>query len=92
VAECPAAKELFDKASAILGYDLLQVCTEGEQLGAEALGAGQAWALSRPGRWAGLRRQLLGACRQSTSRAAGAGLAASAGPSQAALSASHLAS
>lgn len=29
VAECPAAKELFDKASAILGYDLLQVCVEG---------------------------------------------------------------
>lgn len=25
MAECPAAKELFDKASAILGYDLLQV-------------------------------------------------------------------
>ncbi|KIY94113.1 hypothetical protein MNEG_13850 [Monoraphidium neglectum] len=29
VEECPAAKELFDKASAILGYDLLQVCVEG---------------------------------------------------------------
>jgi [acyl-carrier-protein] S-malonyltransferase len=29
VTDCPAAKELFDKASAILGYDLLQVCTEG---------------------------------------------------------------
>jgi hypothetical protein len=25
VADCPAAKELFDKASGILGYDLLQV-------------------------------------------------------------------
>jgi hypothetical protein len=31
VAECPAAKELFDRASAILGYDLLQVCVEGER-------------------------------------------------------------
>uniref|UniRef100_A0A7R9YU04 Malonyl-CoA:ACP transacylase (MAT) domain-containing protein n=1 Tax=Chlamydomonas euryale TaxID=1486919 RepID=A0A7R9YU04_9CHLO len=29
VAEVPAAKELFDKASEILGYDLLQVCMEG---------------------------------------------------------------
>eukprot|EP00775_Hariotina_reticulata_P006040 gene6040-6278_t len=29
VAECPAAKELFDKAADILGYDLLQVCVEG---------------------------------------------------------------
>ncbi|GBF89603.1 hypothetical protein Rsub_02321 [Raphidocelis subcapitata] len=29
VADCPAAKELFDKASGILGYDLLQVCVEG---------------------------------------------------------------
>lgn len=26
---CPAAKELFDKASDILGYDLLAVCVEG---------------------------------------------------------------
>jgi hypothetical protein len=25
VAECPAAKELFDKAADILGYDLLKV-------------------------------------------------------------------
>lgn len=29
VAECPAAKELFDKAAGILGYDLLQLCVEG---------------------------------------------------------------
>jgi len=28
-AELPAAKELFDKASEILGYDLLALCTEG---------------------------------------------------------------
>ena len=30
VTEVPAAKELFDKASDILSYDLLKVCTEGE--------------------------------------------------------------
>ena len=30
-AEVPAAKELFDRASSILGYDLLQVCVEGER-------------------------------------------------------------
>ena len=29
VAEVPAAKDLFDRASDILGYDLLQVCVEG---------------------------------------------------------------
>eukprot|EP00877_Chromochloris_zofingiensis_P008269 jgi/Chrzof1/3696/Cz13g05150.t1_MCT1[v5.2] len=29
VSEVPAAKELFDKASDILGYDLLQLCAEG---------------------------------------------------------------
>jgi len=29
VKEVPKAKELFDKASEILGYDLLQVCTDG---------------------------------------------------------------
>ncbi|GLI66627.1 hypothetical protein VaNZ11_010553, partial [Volvox africanus] len=29
VAEVPAAKELFDKASEILGYDLLKLCVEG---------------------------------------------------------------
>lgn len=28
-ADIPKAKELFDQASDILGYDLLQVCTEG---------------------------------------------------------------
>lgn len=33
-AEVPAAKELFDRASEILGYDLLQVCAEGEGAGA----------------------------------------------------------
>ena len=27
--EIPAAKELFDRASSILGYDLLRVCKEG---------------------------------------------------------------
>jgi hypothetical protein len=27
--EVPAAKQLFDRASDILGYDLLQVCIEG---------------------------------------------------------------
>ena len=27
--ECPAAAELFEKASAILGYDLLDVCVNG---------------------------------------------------------------
>ena len=31
VTEVPAAKELFDKASDILSYDLLKICTEGEQ-------------------------------------------------------------
>ncbi|KAF5835064.1 acyl transferase/acyl hydrolase/lysophospholipase [Dunaliella salina] len=29
VAEVPAAKDMFNKASDILGYDLLQLCTEG---------------------------------------------------------------
>lgn len=29
VAEIPKAKELFEQASDILGYDLLQVCAEG---------------------------------------------------------------
>lgn len=29
--EVPAAKQLFDRASDILGYDLLQVCVEGVQ-------------------------------------------------------------
>ena len=29
VKEVPAAKDLFDKASGILGYDLLKVCLEG---------------------------------------------------------------
>lgn len=33
VEEVPAAKELFDKASDILGYDLLKVCVEGKSLG-----------------------------------------------------------
>ena len=31
-AEVPAAKSLFDRASEILGYDLLQVCVEGAAL------------------------------------------------------------
>ncbi len=30
VNEVPKAKELFEHASDILGYDLLKVCTEGE--------------------------------------------------------------
>lgn len=30
--ECAPAKELFDKASEILGYDLLAVCSEGAAL------------------------------------------------------------
>ena len=30
VSEVAAAKELFDKASDILSYDLLKVCTEGQ--------------------------------------------------------------
>lgn len=29
MANVPKAKELFDQASEILGYDLLQVCVEG---------------------------------------------------------------
>lgn len=29
-AECASAKVLFDKAADILGYDLLEVCSEGE--------------------------------------------------------------
>jgi [acyl-carrier-protein] S-malonyltransferase len=29
--EVPAAKQLFDRASEILGYDLLQMCIEGAQ-------------------------------------------------------------
>lgn len=29
-AEVPAAKELFDRASEILGYDLLNMCVEGK--------------------------------------------------------------
>ena len=29
--EVPAAKQLFDRASDILGYDLLQMCIEGAQ-------------------------------------------------------------
>lgn len=38
-AEVPAAKQLFDTASEILGYDLLQVCTEGpkEKLNSTAI-------------------------------------------------------
>lgn len=32
-ADFPAAKDLFDKASSILGYDLLEVCTEGNAAG-----------------------------------------------------------
>lgn len=31
VAEVPAAKDLFSQASDILGYDLLNLCTEGEK-------------------------------------------------------------
>ncbi len=33
VAEVPAAKELFDRAAEIVGYDLLQICVEGEDTG-----------------------------------------------------------
>ena len=32
-AELPVAKELFDRASEVLGYDLLAVCAEGEGSG-----------------------------------------------------------
>ena len=31
VGEVPAAKELFQKAADILGYDLLKICTEGKK-------------------------------------------------------------
>lgn len=31
-AEVPAAKQLFDRASEILGYNLLQVCVEGAHI------------------------------------------------------------
>lgn len=35
VEEVPGAKELFDKASDILGYDLLKVCVEGNSASTE---------------------------------------------------------
>ena len=39
VDECPASRQLFDRAAAILGYDLLEICREGphEKLGATAI-------------------------------------------------------
>ena len=39
VDECPASRQLFDRAAAILGYDLLEICRAGphEKLGATAI-------------------------------------------------------
>jgi len=64
VADCPAAKELFDKAAGILGYDLLALCAEGpkEKLDSTVYSQvrrGLPWRAARA-RSAGTRA---GACR-----------------------------
>lgn len=44
-AEVPAAKELFDRASEVLGYDLLAVCAEGALVGPAVQALCGGWAV-----------------------------------------------